>query len=114
MAPCLATQQAKNPVLKVHHFPGHLPSFTAAPRLRIWRLGVRIPRGAHNAPGQRPGADCFACLVIISVPRSEGSRSLLASNKRGNRWWVVVYAAREPLTGRKRQTRDREPAGPAG
>ena len=23
--------------------------------------------------------------------------------KRGNRWWVVVYAGRDPLTGRKRQ-----------
>ena len=22
--------------------------------------------------------------------------------KRGNRWWVVVYAGRDPLTGRKR------------
>ena len=77
-------------------------------------VGGSNPRGAHNAPGQRPGAVCFACLVIISVPRGGGSRSLLAIKKRGNRWWVVVYAAREPLTGRKRQTRDREPAGPAG
>ena len=23
--------------------------------------------------------------------------------KRGHRWWVVVYAGRDPLTGRKRQ-----------
>jgi hypothetical protein len=23
--------------------------------------------------------------------------------QRGNRWWVVVYAGRDPLTGRKRQ-----------
>jgi hypothetical protein len=23
--------------------------------------------------------------------------------KRGNRWWVVVYAGRDPLTGKKRQ-----------
>ena len=23
-------------------------------------------------------------------------------NKRGNRWWVVVHAGRDPLTGRKR------------
>ena len=23
--------------------------------------------------------------------------------KGGNRWWVVVYAGRDPLTGRKRQ-----------
>jgi Protein of unknown function (DUF2786) len=29
--------------------------WTLTTSLRIWRLGVRIPRGAHNAPGQRPG-----------------------------------------------------------
>jgi hypothetical protein len=23
--------------------------------------------------------------------------------KRGNRWWVLVYAGRDPLTGKKRQ-----------
>jgi hypothetical protein len=23
--------------------------------------------------------------------------------KRGNRWWVLVYVRRDPLTGRKRQ-----------
>jgi hypothetical protein len=28
-------------------------------------VGVRIPRGAHNAPGQQTGAPCFACLLII-------------------------------------------------
>ena len=45
---------------------------------RIWRLGVRIPRGAHNAPGQRPGAACFATPLMdcarlgwtASAPRS--------------------------------------------
>jgi hypothetical protein len=34
--------------------------------LRIWRLGVRIPRGAHNAPGQWPGA---ARRLRLLVPR---------------------------------------------
>jgi hypothetical protein len=29
--------------------------WTLSTSLRIWRLGVRTPRGAHNAPGQRPG-----------------------------------------------------------
>jgi hypothetical protein len=29
--------------------------------LRIWRLGVRFPRGVHETPGQWPGAVCFAC-----------------------------------------------------
>jgi hypothetical protein len=54
-------------------------------------------------------------LASSSVaPRVGDQGASWPSRKRGNRWWVVVYAGREPPTGRKRQETDREPAGPAG
>jgi hypothetical protein len=33
--------------------PSGADQIDASTSLRIWRLGVRIPRGAHKAPGQR-------------------------------------------------------------
>jgi hypothetical protein len=48
-----------------------MTAWTESTSLRIWRLGFRIPRGAHNASGQRPGAVRFACLLIILAPSGE-------------------------------------------
>jgi tryptophan synthase beta subunit len=38
---------------------------------------------------------------LLSLAGDQGALTVI--KKRGNHWWVVVYAGRDPLTGKKRQ-----------
>jgi Arm DNA-binding domain len=41
--------------------------------------------------------------MIILVAETWPQEAPQVIKKRGNSWWVVVYAGRDPLTGKKRQ-----------